>query len=100
LAAANAGGITRDLLIGAIPPSAIQDWRYVAVSVVAGMITFFWYQGIDKLHSPVLVFDGPGLALFAVTGTQKALAFGLNPVAAVLLGMLAGFEFGSGRIST
>jgi uncharacterized membrane protein YeiH len=79
-AAANAGGITRDLLIGVIPPSAIQDWRYVAVSVVAGMITFSWYQGIDKLRSPVLVFDGAGLALFAVTGTQKALAFGLNPL--------------------
>jgi uncharacterized membrane protein YeiH len=96
-AAANAGGITRDLLIGAIPPSAIQDWRYVAVSVVAGMITFFWYQGIDKLHSPVLVFDGAGLALFAVTGTQKALAFGLNPVAAVLLGMLTGIGGGMAR---
>lgn len=96
-AAANAGGITRDLLIGAIPPSAIQDWRYVAVSVVAGMITFVWYQGIDKLHSPVLVFDGAGLALFAVTGTQKALAFGLNPVAAVLLGMLTGIGGGMAR---
>jgi uncharacterized membrane protein YeiH len=96
-AAANAGGITRDLLIGAIPPSAIQDWRYVAVSVVAGMITFCWYQGIDKLHSPVLVFDGAGLALFAVTGTQKALAFGLNPVAAVLLGMLTGIGGGMAR---
>jgi uncharacterized membrane protein YeiH len=96
-AAANAGGITRDLLIGAIPPSAIQDWRYVAVSVVAGMITFSWYQGIDKLRSPVLVFDGAGLALFAVTGTQKALAFGLNPVAAVLLGMLTGIGGGMAR---
>jgi uncharacterized membrane protein YeiH len=96
-AAANAGGIARDLLIGAIPPAAIQDWRYVAVSVVAGTITFFWYQGIDKLHSPVLVFDGAGLALFAVTGTQKALAFGLNPVAAVLLGMLTGIGGGITR---
>ena len=23
----NAGGITRDLLIGAVPPAAIRDWR-------------------------------------------------------------------------
>jgi uncharacterized membrane protein YeiH len=41
--AANFGGITRDILIGAIPPVAIQDWRYVAVSGVAGVIAFFWY---------------------------------------------------------
>ena len=31
-AAANTGGITRDLLIGAVPPAAISDWRYLAVS--------------------------------------------------------------------
>ena len=28
-AAATAGGIVRDVLIGAIPPAAIQDWRYL-----------------------------------------------------------------------
>ena len=26
-AAGNAGGITRDLIIGATPPAAIDDWR-------------------------------------------------------------------------
>lgn len=34
--AANAGGITRDILIGAVPPGAINDWRYLGVSLVAG----------------------------------------------------------------
>ncbi|MGH7044002.1 MAG: trimeric intracellular cation channel family protein, partial [Acetobacteraceae bacterium] len=28
-AAGNAGGITRDLLIGAVPPAAIADWKYL-----------------------------------------------------------------------
>ena len=42
-AAGNAGGITRDLLIGAVPPAAISDWRYAGVSALAGLITFFWY---------------------------------------------------------
>ncbi|MBV8090509.1 MAG: trimeric intracellular cation channel family protein [Alphaproteobacteria bacterium] len=87
-AAGNAGGVARDLLIGAVPPAAISDWRYLAVSLLAGIITFYWFSGIDRLRSPVLVFDGAGLALFAVSGTQKALAFGLNPVMAALLGML------------
>ena len=96
-AAGNAGGITRDLLIGAVPPAAISDWRYLAVSLLAGIITFYWFSGIDRLHSPVLVFDGAGLALFAVSGTQKALAFGLNPVMAALLGMLTGIGGGMAR---
>ena len=30
-AAGNAGGITRDVLIGAVPPAAISDWRYLGV---------------------------------------------------------------------
>ena len=96
-AAANSGGIARDLLIGAVPPAAISDWRYLAVSLLAGAITFWWYPIIDRLHSPVLVFDGAGLALFAVAGAQKALAFGLDPVMAALLGMLSGIGGGMAR---
>ena len=95
--AGNVGGITRDLMIGAVPPAAISDWRYLAVSLLAGAVTFYWFSGIDRMRSPVLVFDGAGLALFAVSGTQKALAFGLNPVMAILLGMLTGIGGGMAR---
>ena len=49
------------------------------------------------MRSPVLVFDAAGLGLFAVAGTQKALAFGLNPVMAALLGMLTGIGGGMTR---
>ena len=93
-AAGNAGGITRDLLIGSVPPAAISDWRYLGVSLLAGLVTFFWYPDIDVRRRPVLLFDGAGLALFAVTGTQKALAAGLNPVMAALMGMLTGIGGG------
>ena len=93
-AAANAGGIARDVLIGATPPAAIDDWRYLAVSLVAGVLTFFWYPVSDRLRSPVLVLDAAGLALFAVSGALKALAFQLGPVAAVLLGVMTGIGGG------
>jgi uncharacterized membrane protein YeiH len=39
------GGIGRDLLIGAVPPAALTDVRYLLVSVLAGLITFFSYAG-------------------------------------------------------
>jgi uncharacterized membrane protein YeiH len=93
-AAANTGGITRDVLIGAVPPGAISDWRYIVVSLLAGLMTFRWHPLISRLRSPVLVFDAAGLALFAVSGAQKALAYQLNPVAAVLMGMLTGIGGG------
>ncbi len=96
-AAGNSGGIARDVMIGAVPPAAIGDWRYIAVSMLAGLITFYWYRIINRLSSPVLVFDAAGLALFAVSGAGKALAFHSGPVAATLLGMLTGIGGGMMR---
>ncbi len=93
-ATASAGGILRDLLIGAVPPATIQDWRYLAAALLAGLVTFIWHPWIERLRNPVRVFDAAGLGLFAVAGTQKALAFGLHPVMAALLGMLTGIGGG------
>ena len=93
-AAANSGGIARDILIGASPAAAISDWRYLAASLVAGVLTFFWHPAIERLHTFVNVADAGGLALFAVSGAQRALDYGLNPVMAALLGMLTGIGGG------
>lgn len=87
-AAANSGGILRDVLIGAIPPLAIQDWSYLVVSLLAGLITFFRYSHIDRLKSKLLLCDAVGLSLFAVAGANKAMAYELEPVPAIMLGML------------
>ncbi len=99
-AAASAGGITRDLLIGSVPPAAIRDWRYMAASVLGGLLIFIWFprsQRSARVRNFVLLFDAAGLALFAVTGTQKALGYGLNPMTASLLGMLTGIGGGMMR---
>jgi uncharacterized membrane protein YeiH len=93
----NFGGIARDLLIGAVPPAVLTDGRYLLVSVLAGLITFFWYAGVDRLRSPVLLFDAAGLSFFAVAGAQKAIEFGLSPVMSALLGMLTGIGGGMMR---
>lgn len=96
-AAANSGGIARDVMIGATPVAALSDWRYVAVSLFAGLLTFYCYSFIDRLSGSVLIFDAAGLALFAVTGATKALAYHLGPVPAALLGMLTGIGGGMAR---
>ncbi len=89
-----AGGIARDLLIGAIPPASIHDWRYLGICVLAGWVVFLWYPKLDAHRRPVLLLDAAGLALFAVTGTQKSLAAGLSPLMAPFLGMLSGIGGG------
>ena len=95
-APANAGEIARDVVIGGTPVASLSDWRYVAVSLAAGLLTF--YCGfIDRLSGSVLIFDAADLGLFAVTGTMKALAYHLNPVTAALLGMLTGIGGGVKR---
>lgn len=96
-AASTAGGITRDVLIGATPPAAVSDWRYFVTAVVAGLIIFVWYSSISRLQTPILIFDAGGLALFAVAGAEKAIAFNLNPLAAVMMGMLTGIGGGIAR---
>lgn len=87
-AAGVSGGIARDLLIGAVPPAAIANWHYLVATVAAGLVGFFASSLIDRLHTPVLLFDAGGLCLFSVVGTQKALAWGLDPVMAAILGMI------------
>jgi uncharacterized membrane protein YeiH len=96
-AAATVGGITRDLLIGAVPPAGIADWRYIAAALAAGLLTFYWGALVERLWNSVLLFDAVGLGLFAVTGASKALAFHLGPITAVLLGMTTAIGGGVAR---
>lgn len=92
--AATFGGITRDVMIGAIPPASLQDWKYVGVSVLAGIATFLWHERMGRLRNAVLIFDAAGLGLFAVAGAGKALAYHLGPIPAALLGMVTGIGGG------
>lgn len=88
------GGFLRDVLIGAVPPAALADWRYLLVPVAAGLVTFWFHPALGRRERLVNVFDAAGLGLFCVTGALKALAFGLGPLPAALMGMLTGIGGG------
>ncbi|MCZ2805534.1 trimeric intracellular cation channel family protein [Modestobacter sp. VKM Ac-2983] len=91
------GGIIRDVLLGALPPATFSDWRYLAVAAGGGLVAFVLGPGLDRLNTPITVLDAAGLSLFAVTGASKALALGLGPTQAVLLGALTGVGGGTLR---
>jgi uncharacterized membrane protein YeiH len=84
--AALGGGVLRDVLIGDTPPVGISDWRLLGTAVLAGLITFLFHPGVERISKVVLVLDAAGLATFAIGGSLKALGAGVDPLAAVLVG--------------
>jgi uncharacterized membrane protein YeiH len=91
------GGIIRDILLGALPPATFVDWRYLAVAAAGGLIAFLFSRALSRLASPIDVLDAAGLSLFAVTGASKALALGVGPVQAIILGTVTGVGGGTVR---
>jgi uncharacterized membrane protein YeiH len=97
LATGLGGGFIRDVLIGAVPPAALADWRYLMVPVVAGLVAFRFHPTLGRMERLVTVLDAFGLGLFCVTGALKALAFDLGPVPAALMGTLTAIGGGMVR---
>jgi uncharacterized membrane protein YeiH len=91
------GGIIRDVLIGAVPPASVNDWRYLAVAAVGGLVAFGLSDRLHRFSMPITVLDAAGLSFFAVTGASKALDHGLGPGQAVILGAITGVGGGALR---
>jgi uncharacterized membrane protein YeiH len=96
-ATALGGGVIRDVLMGALPPSALRGWSYPCTAFAAGASAFILEP---HMHVPVLLLqtlDAGGLALFAVAGTEKALDARIHPLSAVLLGTITAVGGGTIR---
>lgn len=87
------GGSVRDMLLGQ-PVFWIRNPADVLVCVAVAGLTFALGSRVPGLLSAprarrlLLWADGMGLAIFAVTGTAKALAAGAHPFTAAMLGAL------------
>ena len=80
------GGTLRDLLIG-VPVFWVHASGYLYVCLAAAAIV--WVVGTRPWRSSALNwFDAVGLAAYAVLGAAKALAAGVPPPVAVLMGTL------------
>ncbi len=84
------GGILRDVLLGATPPAAFRDSRYLVVPLLAAIVIFFLHEHIRRLLPFLVVLDAAGLALFSVAGAEKALRFHLGPFATVGIAVITG----------
>lgn len=84
------GGTLRDLLIGATPISWIFDPTAVLVCAAVSLTAFFTAHLFESAsRTRILLWaDAVGLALFAVSGTERGFAAGAPAVSAVLLGVV------------
>lgn len=94
---ATGGGLMRDLLIGDVPPAVFTNPYYLSVAIAGGLAAWLLTLLPEQWKVPLVALDAIGLSLFAVTGAQKALDFGLNPPAAMLLGALTAVGGGTIR---
>jgi uncharacterized membrane protein YeiH len=95
------GGIIRDLLIGDIPPVGVTDWRLIVTALAAAALVFLTHGVLRDPDIPVRglrrglitrlvrALDAVGLAGFAVSGSLKALQFGMPPLTAVIVGAVS-----------
>lgn len=84
------GGVVRDLIINEDVPNAFANPLYLIPPALAAGLVYFRLVTQGRLRRTLLVFDAAGLALFCVTGTRTALAAGIEPIMAILLGMATG----------
>jgi uncharacterized membrane protein YeiH len=96
-ATALGGGVIRDVLMGALPPSALRGWSYPCTAFAAGAIAFIAAPHMQVPMQLLQTLDAGGLALFAVAGTEKALDARIHPLSAVLLGTVTAVGGGTIR---
>jgi len=92
------GGVIRDILLGALPPAALRDWRYPAIAFSTAFVVFFLHRNVRAIPMQVIqVLDAAGLALFAIAGTIKAKLHKMNSLVAIMLGTITGVGGGTIR---
>lgn len=89
------GGITRDVLLGNLPPLALRSPWYV-VTVLAAVVTVLVVGRWIRVGSwTFILLDALALGLYAVIAAQLALEFGLPDIGAITVGFLAAVTGGA-----
>lgn len=89
LAAALGGGSLRDVLLDR-PVFWVADQTYLVAALIAAMLTFFLARIFTLPARLFLIPDAAGLALFTISGTKAALAWGAPWLVASFMGVITG----------
>ena len=82
------GGTLRDVLLGQLPVFWVHRPAYLVTCVLVSGIVFLTAHIPQSRYHLLLWFDALGLALFAVSGAERALLVGSGLVVAVSMGVI------------
>ena len=88
------GGLTRDLLLGNLPPLALRTPWYIVTVAAAVLLVLTVGRWIPRESWGFVLLDALSLGLYAVIAAQMALEFGLPAIGAILVGFLAAISGG------
>lgn len=94
LVTAVGGGTIRDLCLGARPLFWIEQPLHVWTALAAASLAFVVVRFKHLPLRALLLADAFGLALFGIAGTEKALAYGVPGIVAIILGIVTGVAGG------
>jgi uncharacterized membrane protein YeiH len=84
------GGTIRDLLLGTVPVFWVSEPSYLVTCVLVSAAIFLLAHVPQSRYKLLLWCDAVGMALFAVTGAEKALHAGAGAVVAIAMGVITG----------
>lgn len=83
------GGILRDILLARTPAALVSPW-YLSTAITAALVGFaFGSVAVGRLELALDLLDPLWMGLFAVLGSESALAAGTTTTGAILVGCVA-----------
>lgn len=83
------GGTVRDVILDSHPVSWIENPSYALLVLLAVPFTYLFRKYLIRMARTIFIFDTIGIALFTISGMQKALNLGLNPFLAMTMGVVS-----------
>ncbi|MDZ4725541.1 MAG: trimeric intracellular cation channel family protein [Leptospira sp.] len=83
------GGTLRDMTLGNYPVSWVRDENVLWSIFIGFLIVSLFTKFLLNLRKELFIFDTIGIGIYTVIGTKISLANGVNPFAAVILGMVS-----------
>lgn len=82
------GGVMRDLILGATPPTVFYDQSYIGICILAALISFWAAPHIASRWNYVQIADAIGLGVFVAIGASKADLMNSVPLTILILSVI------------
>ncbi len=83
------GGTTRDVILDSHPVAWIENPTFALLVLIAVPFTYIFRKYLIYMHRTFFIFDTIGIALFTISGMQKALDLGIHPGLAMGMGVIS-----------